>query len=267
MDLAVVDTSAVRGGSFLHRTAPASKLAALALVLAAVVVSWNALVVLALALALSALVIACRLPARAVFGLAAYPAVFAAVFAFASAPDWLTATVIVLKAVTAALAALTVVFTTPYPQVFAAVQRITPSLVGDALLMTYRALFIMLGKFADLTRAARLRSAGARDPVARVRVVTRALAGLLLYALDLAQHDYDVMRVRGYEGRLRTAAARSDTPARDAALVCAAAALLAASAAWRMSAEALNPYSWLPPAAALVALAAAGAAHGGRRKR
>lgn len=265
MDISVVDTSAVRGDSFLHRTAPGSKLVAFALVLAAVVVTWNALVALALALGLAALALGCRLPARPVFALAAYPALFAALFAFASAPDPLTGSVIVLKAVTAALAAVIVVFTTPYPQVFAAVQRVTPSLVGDALLMTYRSLFIMLGKFADLTRAVRLRSAGARGPVASVRTVTRALGGLLLYSLDLAQHDYDVLRVRGYEGRLRVTLPRPESAARDAVLVACAGAALAMSAAWRLDAAGLNPYSWLPAAAALLALPLAASI--GRRKR
>lgn len=265
MDISVVDTSAVRGDSFLHRTAPAAKLAAFALVLAAVVVTWNALVALGLALGLAALAIACRLPARPVFALAAYPALFAAVFAFASAPEWLTASVIVLKAVTAALAAVIVVFTTPYPQVFAAIQRVTPSLVGDALLMTYRSLFIMLEKFADLTRAVRLRSAARTGRIAEAKAASRALGGLLLYSLDLAQHDYDVMRVRGYEGRLQVTMPRGESPARDAALVACAALLLAVSATWRIGAEALNPYSWLPALAALVALAAGLAI--GRRKR
>lgn len=264
MDISAVDTSAVRGDSFLHRTAAPVKLTALGLVLVAVIVTWNALVALAMALALAALVPACRLPAQRVFTLAAYPAVFAAVFAFASAPDWLTATVIVLKATVAGLAAVLLVFTTPYQQVFASVQRVMPPLVGDALLMTYRSLFIMLERFADLTRAVRLRS-GARGRLPRAGATVRALGVLLLYALDLAQHDYDVLRARGYEGRMRVAPPARALGARDLGLVVAAAALLGASVTWRYAAGTLNPYSWMLPAAAALALALAAAARTGRR--
>ena len=51
------------------------------------------------------------------------------------------------------------------------------------------------------------------------RVAARALGGLLLYSVDLAQRDYDVMRLRGYEGRLRVAVRASDSHLLDAAVV------------------------------------------------
>ena len=137
---------------------PKTKLVAFALVLAAVVVTWNVLVVAALAVVLAAGVVSAGLRSRLAFGLAAYPALFALIFAFASAPDALTGAVIMLKAVSAALAAVIVVLTTPYPQVFAPVQRIVPGVVGDALLMTYRATFLLLDKFSNLLRSMRLRA-------------------------------------------------------------------------------------------------------------
>lgn len=267
MDISVVDRSAATGASWLHRAAPGAKVAAFALLVGAVVVTWNAFLALGLALGLAALVPACRLPARAAFALAAYPAVFAAVFAFASAPDPLTAGLIVLKAVAAALAAVVLVLTTPYPQVFAPVQRITPSLVGDALLMTYRSLFILLDKAADLLRAVRLRSAGDSGVLSEARATARALGGLLLYALDLAQRDYDILRARGYEGRLRASLPRSDSAARDAALIAAAGTALALSAVWRIESGALNPYSWLLPVPGIVWLSALGVAAAVRRRR
>ncbi len=263
MRLSAIDASATGGDSWLHGVAPRTKLAALALALGAVIVTWNAFVVASAALTLAAVAGSCRLPGRPLAALAAYPAVFAAVFAFASAPDPLTAGVIVMKAVTAALAALLVVFTTPYPQVFAPLQRVMPSIVGDSLLMTYRSMFILLEKLGVLVRAVRLRSAG-RGPLADARATTRALGGLLLYALDLAQRDYDIMRLRGYEGGLRIAALRSRNPAVDAALITGTASVLAVSVAWRVGFETLNPYSWT---LIIPASAAAAAAWTGRRKR
>ncbi len=84
--------------------------------------------------------------------LLAYPAVFAIVFSLASAPDPLTAALFVVKAVTAAMAAITLVLTTPYPLVFAPVQSVTPRIVGDAMLMTYRGVFL-LGQDSPTSRA------------------------------------------------------------------------------------------------------------------
>ncbi len=255
MDIAVLDRSAVSGRSHLHDAAPRTKLIAFALVLACVVVSTNALVVLALLLVLLAVISAERLPARSMLPLAAYPAIFAAVFAFASAPDVLAASLIVVKAVTAALAAVTLMFTTPYPQVFAAVQRVTPGLVGDALLMTYRAIFILADKLGDLTRAVRLRSGiSGTHPVRSARATTRALGGLLLYSVDLAQREYDVLVLRGYSGRLKVAEQPSRAPRTDVALLAGAVALLVLAIAWRVLWAPLIAYSWMPPAAALLGL-------------
>jgi len=235
---------------------PRTKLVALALVLGAVLANWNVLVLGGILVALCAAVVWGRLELGLALTLAGYPAVFALVFAFASAPDVMTATVIVLKAVTAALAAVTVILSTPYPQVFAPIQRMTPGIVGDALLMTYRSTFILLDKFANLMRAARLR-AGVRGnhPVRSAKLVAAALGGLLLYAVDLAQRDYDIMRVRGYEGRLRVTPARSTDPTADVLIIAGALSLTGTSVLWRVASDALNPYSWIVPIPALALLA------------
>lgn len=258
MNIGSIDTSATQGTSWLHGVSPRSKLLAFSLALAAIVVSFNLLVLAALVLVLAATVISARLKPSLAFGLAAYPAFFAIIFAFASAPGVTAALTIVTKAVGAALAAVVLVLTTPYPQVFAPVQRVTPSLVGDSLLMTYRSTFLLLEKFSDLLRAVRLRSGVLTGHPGRAAAdTTRALGGLLLYSLDLAQRDYDIMRVRGYEGRLRARMPRSTRPALDVALIAVASTMLVLSALWRVEWRVLNPYSWLPlvPAALFLLIA------------
>lgn len=257
MDVSVVDLSATTGRSGLHGASPRTKVAAFGVVLAAVVLQNNVLVVAALAILLAAVVIGSRLPARHVFGLAAYPAVFAAVFAFAGAPDVLTGALFVAKAVTAALAAVTLAFTTPYPLLFAPLQAVTPGVVGDAMLMTYRSLFLLGDKFSRLRRAIRLRSGLSRGhPVRAAAASAQALGSLVLYAFDLSQREHDVMRLRGYEGRLRVSIPPAERPAFDAALLAGAGLVLAVAWLWRVGAAALNPFSWIPAAFALVALAA-----------
>jgi energy-coupling factor transporter transmembrane protein EcfT len=207
-----------------------------------------------MALALAAAVPAWRLPGRAVFSLAAYPGIFAALFAFAAAPDVLTGSLFVAKAVTAALAALLLIFTTPYPQVFAPLQTVVPSVVGDAMLMTYRSLFLLADKFGHLLTAIKLRSGLAKGhPVRAARATASALGGLLLYSIDLSQREYDVLRVRGYGRRLRVKLPHGDSSA-GGWLLAAAVALFGVSLAVRLAFAVLNPYSWTVPLASLALL-------------
>ncbi len=255
MRIGVVDECAVLGDSWLHRALPSAKLVAFALMLAAVVVSWNLLVILSLALLLTAVARSARLPMRDVTALAAYPGLFAVVFALAAAPDVFGGALLVARAITAALGAIVLVFTTPYPQVFAPIQAVTPSLVGDALLMTYRSLFLLLEKFGDLLRAVRLRAGlHVGSPARAARATTQALGGLLMYSFDLAQREYDVMRLRGYERALRAESPASSSPMRDAAIIAAAAGAAMLSVTFRVAWRELNPYSWIPLAASLTAL-------------
>ncbi|MDO8964542.1 MAG: energy-coupling factor transporter transmembrane component T [Coriobacteriia bacterium] len=257
MDIRVVDLSATSGTSDLHRAGTLSKLAAFTCILAAVVVQQNALIIAALLLALASLAIDSRLPLRVVLGLAAYPGIFAALFALAAAPGLLGGALFVLKAMTAALAAVILVFTTPYPQIFAVVQRLTPEIVGDSLLMTYRSLFLLAEKFDRLRMSVRLRSGlSTGHPVRAAQATAGALGGLVLYALDLSQREYDVLRLRGYQGRLRLTLARSGNAGFDAALVAGAAIVLAVATGFRIAGPALTPYSWLPAAAAMLTLLA-----------
>ncbi len=255
MDVTAIDRSAVLGSSALHRATPASKLVAATLVIAGVVAANDPVALFGVLLALAGGAAALRLPLRSMWVLALYPALFALVFAFAAAPGAVTALLIVLKAVTAAFTVVTLMFTTPYPQVFAPIQRITPGIVGDALLMTYRSLFILAEKLAGLTRAVRLRAGvSARQPLRSAKATTRALGGLLLYSFDLAQREYDILYLRGYEGGLRVTPRRSASPAADAGAVLAAALGLATIALFR-ALPSLAGYSWIAAVTGAVACA------------
>jgi cobalt/nickel transport system permease protein len=256
VDVTAVDRSAVLGTSPLHRADPAVKVTATVLTLAAVVTAADPLVVAGIALSLVAVGAGLRLPLKQMLPLALYPALFALVFAFAAAPGPVTGALFVFKAVTSALAMVTLMFTTPYPQVFAPIQRITPVIVGDVLLMTYRSLFILADKLGDLMRAIRLRAGiSARQPVRSARATTRALGGLLLYSFDLSQREYDILRLRGYEGRLRVTPATSQARSADIASILLALTALGVSVAYRIL-PGLAGFGWLVTAAGLVVLAA-----------
>ncbi|MGB4592452.1 MAG: CbiQ family ECF transporter T component [Coriobacteriia bacterium] len=265
MNVTSVDSSAVLGTSALHRVSATQKLVAVGLVLASVVTVTDVFVIAGIALSMTAAAAALRLPLRRMAPFALYPMVFAAVFAFASAPGPVTALLIVLKAVTAALAVVMLMFTTPYPQVFAPLQAVTPSLVGDALLMTYRSVFILADKFSDLARAVRLRAGlSGRHPVASARATTRALGGLLLYSFDLSQREYDILRLRGYERRLRVFAKPGTAPV-TATLSIMFGAIAVLTAAVFRARPSLAGYSWIVTVTSLC-FVAAGALYGWRTR-
>lgn len=255
MDVRSIDLAATTGTSRLHGASAVTKLLAFASILAAIVVQQNLFVVAACALLLATAVVASHLPWRAVFGLAAYPGLFAVVFALAAAPDPLTGALFVARAVAAALAAVILLFVTPYPQIFAPLQSVLPEVLGDALLMTYRSLFLLAEKFDRLRRAVRLRSGLSHGhPLRAAKATAGALGSLVLYAFDLSQREYDVMRLRGYQGRMRATITPARSRAYDAMLLAAAAAVLTTASAFRLAGAVLTPYSWLLPVAAFTAL-------------
>jgi energy-coupling factor transporter transmembrane protein EcfT len=247
VDIARVDSSATRGTSALHRAVPGAKLAAFALVLTGVIVSANVLVIGGIALGLVAVIVSLRLPWRPMLLLAIYPGIFGAIYAFAAATDVLSAALIILRAITAALVAVLLMFTTPYPQVFAPVQRVLPAVIGDALLMTYRSLFLLLEKFGHTLTAVKLRAGivGA-NPVRSAATITRSLGGVLLYSIDLSQRTHDVMYLRGYDGRLAVTPQPSTSARLDAGVVVVGALTCVAALAWRIWWPVLNPYAWVP---------------------
>lgn len=258
MRIADVDLVATSGSSMMHRAAPQAKLASFAFVVAAALTNNNVLVLAGLCLALAAVAVAAALPMRTVVVLAAYPVFFAGVFAATTSIGILDGAVIVLKALATGSAALIVVFTTPYPQILAPVQRHVPRVLSDALLLTYRSLFLIAQKSADLLRAVRLRAGLRGAGLGRTaRSAALALGGLLLYSLDLSQRTYDVMRLRGYEERLVVGPPATHYPAASAAVVSGGLALFAIAVVFRLAWTTMNPMSWIVVPAGLAAFAIA----------
>jgi len=259
VDVAAVDYWASCRTSFLHRASTTAKLVAAALLLAGILLSRDPFVLLALYLALAAAIVATRLPARRILALAAYPALFALLFAVVR---WdgslLTPSVIILKALASALTVVTVIVTTPSPRLFAAARRVLPGAVAEALFLTYRSLFILLELMDHLLTALRLRGGLRRRRYLRNgRNVSLALGLLLVRGTSLAERLYDVRRLRGHPplpgAQPMTSEGRRWGPS-DPLPIALAAALLAAATAirWIPAAGAFNGYLLLLTLLALI---------------
>jgi cobalt/nickel transport system permease protein len=204
MDIYLIDYWAQSGQSRWHQASALAKMIGTALTIAAVVLSGDIFVLVAIYLLLAAVLAGTRLDTRRILLIAAYPGLFAVLFALSRWDgDWLTPATIIAKALTAALATVLLIVTTPYPDIFAALQRVFPPLVGDALFLTYRAFFLTLESMGHLLTALRLR--GGLVPghyLSNGRNIASSLGLLLINSLDMSQRLYDVLSVRGYNGRL-----------------------------------------------------------------
>jgi cobalt/nickel transport system permease protein len=202
LELAQIDQWAVGGTSVWHRASALGKLSATTLLIAAVVGAndWRALALIYAAI--FAAIASARLPVFKITLVGAYPALFTILFAVSQSGGWGVALLILARALTAALAMLLLITTTPYVDVFAALGRILPALLADGLLVTYRSFFILLETFGRLVIGLRLRGAYSRWKWKGFAQMAEVVGVTFLRALDLAEHSHAALHLRGYAGRI-----------------------------------------------------------------
>jgi energy-coupling factor transporter transmembrane protein EcfT len=232
-----------REQSWLHRSSVLAKLLLVSSVLLTVVLAQHAVLLLAAYACLLALLLSTSLPALPIISASLYTVIFVALFAVSRWDGtWLTFLTIVLKAPTIALAVLLLVTTTPYPRLFAVLNRLLPRLLAESLLVSYRAVFILLELARQLVHSLRLRGGFARRSLwQRIQNLSVGLGLVFIHSLDYLQQLYTVLRLRGYTGAAADQAGwegfhRADLPLLVLATGLAASALLgrATSAKWPM---------------------------------
>jgi cobalt/nickel transport system permease protein len=201
--LAQIDYLASTAATPWHRASALGKLAVVLAVLAVAVFAPGLRLLAALYALMWTLVLTSRLPWRLVAAAAGYPLIFSLLF-IASQWDgtWQTPLRLGLRPLTASLAAVWLVGTTPYPDLFAPLSRVLPRSVGDGLFLTYRALFALLARAERLWRAARLRG-GLSGPLRRRLANTGAgLGTLVVHGFERSNRLYSAMLLRGHSGRI-----------------------------------------------------------------
>jgi energy-coupling factor transporter transmembrane protein EcfT len=217
MRIADLDRWATARTSWLHRASPVAKWLLLFAAVGLAVLSSTPWPLLAGYLALIVAAATCRLPLRSLVLASLLPVPLIGLYAVSR---WdgspLTPLTIVGKGLVTAMAGLLVAATTPFPDLLAPPTRVLPRLVGDSLVLTYRAIFILAERVEALWLGIRARGGFFRRPPLgalpwsargttigrRLDVTTTGLALSLLRGIDLNTRMYDVMRMRGYQGRL-----------------------------------------------------------------
>ena len=228
-----IDWCASSGASPWHRASALAKLLlAAGLVLLAVFAPALRLL-LALHALVWMLVLTSRLPSRLIVAAAGYPLAFSLLFVIARWDGtWRTPLTLVLRPLTAGLAAVWLVGSTPYPDLFAPLSRLLPRGVADGIFLTYRALFQLLARVERLWRALRLRG-GASGPLRRrLTVAGEGIGTLVLHGFERSQRLYAAMQLRGHSGRVCGCRHYAEWAREDALVALAGLAAAAATAAW-----------------------------------
>jgi energy-coupling factor transporter transmembrane protein EcfT len=212
-----VDRWAASGTSWLHRASPPSKWC---LLFSAILLAILARSPAPLFVGYALLVLAAasgRLPVRPLVLTSLLPVPMFGLVALSRWDGTLgTPLTIIGKGMVTAFTGLLIAATTPYPDLLAPATRILPPILADSLVLTYRALFILIARVEAVWLAMRVRGGTFARPAPgtlpwpargttlrrRFDLVTTGTALSVLRAVDLSSRLYDVMRLRGYQGRL-----------------------------------------------------------------
>jgi cobalt/nickel transport system permease protein len=150
-----------------------------------------------------ALALTARLPWRLTLAASGYPIAFTLLFVLARW-DGTAATParLLLRPLISSLAAVWLVGTTPYPNLFTPLSRLLPRSVGDGLFLTYRALFGLMERTGNLWRALRLRGGTTGPARRRLTLAGEGFATMVLYGFERSQRLYAAMLLRGHSGRI-----------------------------------------------------------------
>ncbi len=204
IDVARIDYWAASGSGAFHRASVLAKIIFVGLVVVAAVLSRS---VPALAAGYGLLLVVAavaRLPLLRILMLSLYAAIFAALYGMSLRGVGLAVYgLVLLKAVTPALAVLMLIVSTPYPRLFSLISAVLPELPAAGLFMTYRSFFILLDMMNSFSVALRFRAGLVPGRIMKTIVnIPRGIAMLLVEAVERSQRLYAVMAVRGYRGSM-----------------------------------------------------------------
>ena len=204
MDVSIIDYYANHGSSFLHRSKAIWKIVFAALVIASIILTNEFYLLMGIYVALVAVAVWTRLPVGKIIIIAAYPAIFALIFAIAIwNGSWLRVGVILLKALSAALTMVILIVTTPYPDIFNVIHPVLPRVIADGLFVTYRSVFILLELVDELIKGLKIRGGITRRKyITNIKNLASGLGLLLVRGFDFSEKFYGVMTVRGYGGKI-----------------------------------------------------------------
>jgi energy-coupling factor transporter transmembrane protein EcfT len=203
IDVLAIDRWSTQRTSWLHRASAPAKLLAVGALITLLVFSQSPAGLALVCVALVAVLLSSRLPVVPLLGLAMAPVLMSALFALTRlGGPWGSALVVVEKGIITSLSILLLVASTPRTDLFRLLRRVMPRALADMVVLAYGSIFVLLTRALEARTALRLRGGPAPWPT---RLRRSAVIGALtmLRAVELAEEQYAVMRLRGYPGPAR----------------------------------------------------------------
>lgn len=186
----------------MHKASVITKsLVTVALIL--LVITMNAIAVLVADFILTLLfIVFSKLPLLRILRWALYPAFFAIFFALSQLPYSVILPVItMLRAVDAALIMLLFINTTPYPQIFSQLSKVSKTL-GNVAFLTYRFFFIFIEQTDKRFTTLKVRGGLAGSLKRTIRNLSQFIGSLFIVFMDVSEDTFNAMKVRGYTGKI-----------------------------------------------------------------
>ncbi len=204
MKLAYIDLLATSGQGRLHSISTTIKISAGVVLLVGIIISQSLLSIGIFGLFLLLLLFWASLPFARLLSMATYPTFFSLPFALAQLQTSPALAVVVpLRAASSALVLLILISTTPYPLLLAVISRVLPAFLVDAIFLTYRMFFLLVGTLDRLLLSMRLRGALSwRNCWFSIRATVSVLGLMFVQTISMGERLHQAYTLRGYKGQI-----------------------------------------------------------------
>lgn len=202
MNLATIDNIAVNHECWLQRCSAPAKVLLIVTVLSLLLTTKALAFVGGLGALLLAIALGNRLPFKILAPLILIPMAFASLFAI-SVGDWAVGLLVVGRAGVAALLVVIIFLTTPPVRLLSLVSAPMPAVFAGLLFFTYRSFFILATSISNSLKAVRLRRGREKLSWGKFKSMAQIIGLSLVRAWDLAERQYDLLRIRGLGAGLK----------------------------------------------------------------
>jgi len=185
----------------IHKISPISKLLFFLLILLSILFSNRVQHLLILIAIIVSLILIAKLPLLKILKWSLYLAFFASIFAISQIGYGILPILTFLKAESAALLALFIVCTTPYPKIFSMVNKISTTL-ASTMFLSYRFFFLLIDEVEMKLKCMKVRGGYSGGIIKKIKNIGSLIGYLLVSSIEKSERIYNALKVRGFRGRI-----------------------------------------------------------------
>lgn len=183
--------------SFFHKRSVITKILFMILVLAAIVVSQKLLMLFFIFVILLYFLIRAKISLIYVLRWLVFPLFFASIFALSQFRQPHLAALTMLRATDSVLLCLFIICTTPFPEIFALLGKISPFL-SNIFFLTYRFFFLLIEEIETRVKMIRVRGFSRAGLRQKFNAAATLIGRIFISTIDRSEKVFYFLRVRGY---------------------------------------------------------------------